>query len=127
MSDEIGPLHYSTKEEHVFMGRELGKAREHSEETQVAIDAEVRRIVTEQKALARRLIEENIDILHRLAKALLEEETLNAEQIEKIIKGEDYTSGPGGGSDGGGSPDKDSSDSETKEKTDESGNVSLVA
>jgi len=88
MSDKIGPLHYSSKEEHVFLGREIGKPREHSEQTQVEIDAEVKAIVEAQRQRAKSLLQENLETLHRLARALLDKETLNAEQIDAIIRGE---------------------------------------
>jgi cell division protease FtsH len=104
MSDTLGPIHYSTHEEHVFLGRDIGKAKEHSENTQVAIDEEVKRILMDQKAVAEKIVRENVDTLHRLAKALLEKETLDAEDIERIIKGEDLGGGPGGG---GGGTDSD--------------------
>ncbi len=88
MSDKLGPVHYSTKEEHVFLGRDFGKAKEHSESTQVSIDAEVSSIVESQYKLARKILTENIETLHRLAKAVLEKETLDSEDIDRILKGE---------------------------------------
>lgn len=109
MSDRLGPIHYSTHEEHVFLGRDIGKAKEHSESTQVAIDEEVKRILMEQKEVAEKIVRENVETLHRLAKALLEKETLDADDIERIIKGEDL----GGGPDGNGGGDKSHSDEET--------------
>ncbi len=87
MSDTLGPLHYSSKEEHVFMGRDMGKPREHSEHTQETIDAEVKRIIEGQYQVAKKIISENLDILHAMAKAVIEKETLSAEQIERIVKG----------------------------------------
>ncbi|NLF24771.1 MAG: ATP-dependent metallopeptidase FtsH/Yme1/Tma family protein [Deltaproteobacteria bacterium] len=88
MSDRIGPLHYSSKDEHVFLGREIGRPREHSEQTQVEIDAEVRAIVESQRMRAKNLLQENLDKLHNLASALLERETLNSDQIDAIMRGE---------------------------------------
>ena len=87
MSERMGPVHYSAKEEHVFLGRDFGKPREHAEATQVEIDEEVKRITDEQYALARKLITENLETLHKLAKAVLVKETLDADEIEAIIKG----------------------------------------
>lgn len=89
MSDELGPVHYSSKDEHVFLGRDLGKPREHSESTQVRIDQEVKRIIDNQYAVARKIISENIDTLHRMAKAVLERETLDSAEISAILKGEE--------------------------------------
>ncbi len=88
MSSKMGPVHFSTKEEHVFLGREIGKPREHSEQTQIEIDAEVKLILDAQYNVAKKIIGDNIDILHRLAKALLERETLDSDEIEKLMKGE---------------------------------------
>lgn len=95
MSDRIGPIYYTGKEEHPFLGRDLGRPKEHSEQTQIEIDSEVRRILDEQYHTARKILSENLDTLHRLAKAVLEKETLDAEDIERIIRG-DIIHGPGG-------------------------------
>jgi len=100
MSDKLGPIHYSAKEEHVFLGRDFGKPKEHSDTTQVTIDSEIRRIIDEQHAVATKIIKERLDTLHRLAKAVIEKETLDADDIEKIIKGD--SSNPGPGSNGNG-------------------------
>lgn len=108
MSDKIGMVHYATKEDHVFLGREFGKPREHSEQTQIEIDREVKRIIDEQYKIARHILEKHVDILHSLAKAALEFETLDGEQIEKIIQGEILVPTPSnGGSGGSGSSNKD--------------------
>jgi len=101
MSERLGPIHYSGKDEHVFLGREMGKAREHSEHTQIEIDDEVKAILESRYNLAKKIISENVDTLHRLSKRLLEKETLDSFEIERIIKGVDAPSGPGGGAGGG--------------------------
>jgi len=88
MSEKLGPVHYSSKEEHVFLGRDIGKPREHSEQTQIEIDREVRAILESQYQVARQIISEHLDTLHTLAKAVLERETLDAEDIERVMKGE---------------------------------------
>lgn len=121
MSERLGPVHYASKEEHVFLGREIGKPREHSEHTQVNIDAEVKRILEEQCAVAHKLLEENLETLHNLAKAVLEKETLNSEEIDRIIRGEELDSGPdgnGGSSNGSGG---NGGDKEAAEKDGDSG------
>jgi len=89
MSDKLGPVYYTNKEEHIFLGRDIGKPREHSEATQVEIDREVKRILDEQFAVARKIITDKLHILHKLARAVLERETLEADDIEKIMRGED--------------------------------------
>jgi cell division protease FtsH len=103
MSPKLGPIHYSAKEENVFLGRDFGKPREHSESIQAEIDAEVRRILDEQYGVAKRLITENVDALKRLAAAVLERETLDAEEIDQIIKGETLAPPPSGPKSGSGS------------------------
>ncbi len=87
MSDSLGPVYYTGKEEHVFLGRDIGKPREHSEATQIEIDREVRRILLERYDLAKKLVSENLETLHKLAKRLLEKETLDGEEIQQIIFG----------------------------------------
>lgn len=100
MSDKLGPVHYNTKEEHVFLGRELGKPREHSEAIQEEIDQEVKNILDSRYEVAKKIVSENMDVLHALAKAVLEKETLDAEDIERIIRGETLSPGPQGGPSG---------------------------
>lgn len=88
MSSRLGPVHYSSKDEHVFLGRDFGKPREHSESTQIEIDREVRAILDSQYNIAHRILSENLELLHRMAKAVMERETLDSDDLEKIIKGE---------------------------------------
>ncbi|MCS6811048.1 MAG: ATP-dependent zinc metalloprotease FtsH [Tepidimonas sp.] len=87
MSEKLGPMVYAENEGEIFLGRSITKTTNISEETMRQVDAEVRRIIDEQYALARRLIEENKDKMHALAKALLEWETIDADQIDDIMAG----------------------------------------
>ena len=89
MSESIGPVYYTSKEEHIFLGREIGRPREHSEETQQLIDQEVKRILERQYQVARKILGERIEALHRLARTVIERETLDAEDIDRIIKGQE--------------------------------------
>ncbi len=115
MSDRLGPIQYSTKDEHVFLGKDFGKPKDYSESTQVAIDEEVRKIIDNQYQVARRIIEDNIDILHSLAKALLSKETLDSAEIDAIVSGMvpdghgPNGSGPNGSGPGGSQPGEGSS------------------
>jgi len=84
---ELGPLTFGKKEEQIFLGREIAQHRDYSEETSIRIDSEVRKIVTEQYARARRILEDNRDTLVRLAEALLEHESLDGVQIRRIVAG----------------------------------------
>jgi cell division protease FtsH len=85
----LGPIHFSSRDEHMFLGRDIGKPREHGEATQDLIDKEVEKILRTAYDLARKVLSENIDTLHRMAKAVIERETLDSVLIEAIVKGEE--------------------------------------
>ena len=87
MSDAMGPMVYGENDGEIFLGRSVTTHKNVSEITMQKVDAEIRRIVDEQYALARRLIEENREKIEVMAKALLEWETLDAEQIADIMEG----------------------------------------
>ncbi|GAA0748741.1 ATP-dependent zinc metalloprotease FtsH [Ideonella azotifigens] len=87
MTDALGPIVYSENEGEVFLGRSVTKTTNMSEETMRKVDAEVRRIIDEQYNIARRLIEDNADKMHAMAKALLEWETIDGDQIADIMGG----------------------------------------
>ncbi|MFN3134269.1 MAG: ATP-dependent zinc metalloprotease FtsH [Candidatus Kryptonium sp.] len=89
MSERLGPLTYGTKEEEIFLGKEITRHQNYSEQTAILIDEEVKRIVTSCMERAEKILRDNIDILHRLANALLERETLTGDEIDKVIKGEE--------------------------------------
>ena len=85
MSEKLGPLTFGKKEEQIFLGREIAQHRDYSEDTVERIDEEVRRIIMENYERAINLLEANMDLLHRLAKELLDREVLDNNEIEKII------------------------------------------
>jgi cell division protease FtsH len=87
MSDNLGPMVYGEEEGEIFLGRQVTTHRNVSEATMQKVDAEIRRIIDQQYALARRLIEENKDKIEAMTHALLEWETLDAEQIGDIMEG----------------------------------------
>ncbi len=86
MSDRLGPLTFGKNEEHIFLGREVTRQKDYSEETALVIDAEIKRIVLECAGRARQIIEDNIEKLHALARALLERESLDGEEIARILR-----------------------------------------
>ncbi|MBN1103522.1 MAG: ATP-dependent zinc metalloprotease FtsH [Deltaproteobacteria bacterium] len=86
MSDQLGPLTFGKKEEQIFLGREIAMHRDYSELTAQKIDDEVSVIVTGAYQKTTQLIRDNMDILHRLAQALLEKETLDNKAIELIME-----------------------------------------
>jgi len=87
MSEALGTMVYAENEGEVFLGRSVTTHKNISEATMQKVDMEIRRIIDQQYALARRLIEENRDKIEVMAKALLEWETLDADQIEDIMTG----------------------------------------
>lgn len=87
MSDALGAMVYGEEEGEVFLGRSVTTHKSVSEATLQKVDAEVRRIIDEQYARARQLIEANRDKIEAMAKALLEWETIDAEQIDDIMAG----------------------------------------
>ncbi|MEI6318586.1 MAG: ATP-dependent zinc metalloprotease FtsH [Pseudomonadota bacterium] len=106
MSKELGTMVYGENEGEVFLGRSITTHKNVSEATMQQVDAEIRRIIDQQYTLARRLIEENSDKMHAMANALLEFETIDAEQIQDIMEGrpprppkpsQPPASSPGGG------------------------------
>jgi cell division protease FtsH len=89
MSEKLGWLRYRDNQEEVFLGHSVARSQSVSEETARLIDSEVRRLIEEAEGIARSVLTDNIDELHRLAAALLEFETLTGEESKKAIRGED--------------------------------------
>lgn len=87
MTDALGPMVYAENEGEVFLGRSVTKTTTMSEQTMQKVDAEVRRIIDQQYTLARGLIEGNKDKMHAMAKALLEWETIDSDQLDDIMAG----------------------------------------
>jgi cell division protease FtsH len=87
MSDALGPMVYGENEGEVFLGRSVTTHKNMSEATMEKVDAEIRRIIDEQYALARRMLEGNRDKVEAMAAALLELETIDADQINDIMEG----------------------------------------
>ena len=85
----LGPMTYGKKEQEVFLGREIGQHRDFSDDTAQQIDAEVRRFVEAAYKSAYTILDSNQDIMHRMATALLERETLDAAEIKLIIEGKE--------------------------------------
>jgi len=85
MSDELGPLTFGRKQHQVFLGRDLGRERDFSEEVASAIDRESRRLVDECFRRTEELLKENLGKLHAVAQAVLEKETLDADEFVRIV------------------------------------------
>ena len=87
MSDKLGPLNYGAKEEEIFLGREIQRHKDYSEKTAEEIDEEIRKIVSTSMSRAEKILRDNIDVLHKLSKELLERESLDSSEIDTIING----------------------------------------
>ncbi|TFG90093.1 MAG: ATP-dependent metallopeptidase FtsH/Yme1/Tma family protein [Syntrophobacterales bacterium] len=85
MSERLGPVSFGKKDEQIFLGREMSTAKNYSEATAVEIDEEIRRIVEENYNRARTLLTDNVDLLHKIALALIEKENLNGSDVDVII------------------------------------------
>ncbi len=85
MSENLGPMTYGSDDDEVFIGRDLARSRNYSEEVAAAIDKEMRGIIDKAYTEAETLLKENIDKLHKVAEALLEKETLDAREFEELF------------------------------------------
>ena len=86
MSDNIGPLHFKTGSDEVFLGREISNGRDFSDELSARIDKEITDFIKKAEDNADRILSDNINILHNVAKALLDRETITGEEMIEIIK-----------------------------------------
>lgn len=88
LSDEIGPVLVGDNEQELFLGRELQTRREVSERTAQLVDAEVTRVIREAYARATQVLQENMELLHTVASALLDRETLTGDEVAALARGE---------------------------------------
>jgi len=88
MSDKLGPRTYGDKQELVFLGREISETKDYSERTSLEIDREIDRIINEASGLATKILTENMDLLTKLADALITRETLDTDELEALFRGE---------------------------------------
>ena len=86
MSEALGPMTYGTDEEEVFVGRDLNRSRNYSEDVAAAIDKEMRKIIDTAYHKAESLIKSNMEALNRIAEALLEKETLDSREFEALFQ-----------------------------------------
>jgi cell division protease FtsH len=86
---ELGPLTFGKKEEQIFLGREIAQHRDYSEDTAIKIDQEVRKLVSGGYTTARQIIGDNRDTLEKIAKALIEREVLDANEIKLLVEGKE--------------------------------------
>jgi cell division protease FtsH len=86
MSEKLGPLNYGKNEEHIFLGKEISRTRDFSEQTAQGIDEELKELVDNCYTRAKNLISKHIESLHALANALLEKEVLDGQEVDSIIR-----------------------------------------
>lgn len=86
MSDKVGPVTFGKPEEQIFLGRELSRHKDYSEATAIEIDDEIKRIVTENYKKAKTVLEENVDLLHKLAEVLLDKEVVDGKELDELVK-----------------------------------------
>jgi cell division protease FtsH len=87
MSEAMGPLTFGKREEQIFLGREISKTQDYSEETAVRIDQEVKKLVTDNYDRAYKILTENKTVLLRIADELLAREVLDADQVKRLAQG----------------------------------------
>ncbi len=91
MSEKLGPLTFGKREEQIFLGKEITKHKDYSEKTAQEIDGEIKKIISERYEYSKRLLMDNKPMLLKLAQALLDKETLDAAEIDALIKGREVS------------------------------------
>jgi cell division protease FtsH len=86
---ELGPLTFGKKEEQIFLGREIAQHRDYSEDTAIKIDQEVRKLVNSGYTTAKQILSDNRDTLENIARALIEREVLDANEIKLLVEGKE--------------------------------------
>ncbi len=119
LSERLGPLTYSEDDGEVFLGHSVAQRKQVSDDTAHAIDEEVRRIIDGNYARAKKLLEDNVDKLHAMAKALMKYETIGAEQIKDIMEGKD----PRPPEDWDDSPDEEATPGSTTKNSESTGTI----
>lgn len=90
-SDELGMINYSTSDDEVFIGREIGHAKNFSEGTAAVIDQEVKRIIESCREKATKILKENRKVLDKLAELLIEKERIGQQEFEALFEQNDET------------------------------------
>jgi cell division protease FtsH len=119
LSDRLGPLTYSEDDGEVFLGRSVTQHKQVSDDTAHAIDEEVRRIIDSNYTRARQLLDDNVEQLHAMAKALVKYETIDQSQIKDIMEGRE----PQPPEDWDDTADPSGSDAAPKPKSEVSGKI----
>jgi cell division protease FtsH len=88
MSEKLGPRVLGRNHDMPFLGRDMGNEPDYSDEIAREIDDEIRRVIEESHEAAHRVLQEHIDDLHRISAVLIEHETIDADQFERLLAGE---------------------------------------
>ncbi|MCP3952820.1 MAG: cell division protein FtsH, partial [Desulfobacterales bacterium] len=86
MSENLVPMSYEVSNDNIFIGREMGQAKEYSEETAKKIDKEVSSLITRSYKVAQDILKDNIEILHTLSELLIEKETVMGKELDELVK-----------------------------------------
>ncbi|MGH8505144.1 MAG: ATP-dependent zinc metalloprotease FtsH, partial [Stenotrophobium sp.] len=89
LSDKLGPLAYSEADGEVFLGKSVTQTKHVSDETAYAIDQEIREVIERNYSTSKKVLEDNLDKLHKMAEALIKYETIDTDQMQRIMRGED--------------------------------------
>ena len=93
MSDKLGPMTFGKKEEQIFLGRDFTQQQDYSENTAMEIDLEIRRIIQDCYKRAKDMLVAHIELLHKVAKKLLEKEVLDGAEIDAIVRAHERENG----------------------------------
>ncbi|MEZ4546567.1 MAG: ATP-dependent zinc metalloprotease FtsH [Thermodesulfobacteriota bacterium] len=86
MSEKVGPITFGKGEEQIFLGKEISKPKDYSEETAIEIDNEIKDIIKTNYSKTKALLEEHIELLHKLAELLLEKEVIDGKELDELVK-----------------------------------------
>lgn len=86
MSDKVGPVTFGKPDEQIFLGKEFSRHKDYSEATAMEIDDEIKKIVTDNYKKAKTVLEENVDLLHKLAEVLLDKEVVDGKELDELVK-----------------------------------------
>ncbi|HWU68715.1 MAG TPA: ATP-dependent zinc metalloprotease FtsH [Stenotrophobium sp.] len=89
LSDKLGPLAYSEADGEVFLGKSVTQTKHVSDETAYAIDQEIREVIERNYSTSKKILQDNLDKLHKMAEALIKYETIDTDQMQRIMRGED--------------------------------------
>ena len=86
MSEKVGPITFGKGEEQIFLGKEISRPKDYSEETAIEIDSEIKTIIKNNYAKTKALLEDSIELLHKLAELLLEKEVIDGKELDELVK-----------------------------------------